>query len=121
MSVFENAHATYSIVLVVSFVLFYFLINYKVSSLVDDRFAKQEKRAAKKAAILYKKYGMGVREKAAEQHKMAHMMRERDAARERMERHHRTQLREESDEDSVKNVGGFNSSGNHASFEENDD
>jgi hypothetical protein len=38
---------------------------------------------------------------------------------ERMERHHRAQQQEDSDEDSVKNVGGFNS-GEHAPFEEDD-
>lgn len=119
MSVFENAHATYSIVLVVSFVLFYFLMTYKVSTLIDERLSKQEKRAAKKAAILYKKYGSGMRDKMSEQRRLAHLRHEREVEMERMERHHRAQQQEDSDEDSVKNVGGFNS-GEHAPFEEDD-
>jgi len=117
MPMFGNVHIAYSIAIVVSFVLFYFIINYKMSNLIDDRFAKQEKRTAKKAAGLYKKYGIGMREKEMEQ-RHAHIIHERE--REKIaEMHNRQPRDEDSDEDSVKNVGGFNSSGNHASFEDN--
>lgn len=117
MSMFGNVHVAYSVALVVSFILFYFLVNYKMSNLIDEKFAKQEKRTAKKAASLYRKYGSGMREKETEQRHIQ-MMRERE--REKMaERHNRPLNEEDSDEDSVKNVGGFNSSVNHASFEDN--
>jgi hypothetical protein len=115
MPMFGNVHIAYSIALVVSFVLFYFMINYKMSNLIDEKFAKQEKRTAKKAASLYRKYGIGKREKA-EQHRVR-MIHERDEQ-EGVENRGRYQQDEDGDEDSVKNVGGFNSAVNHASFDE---
>ena len=120
MSLFDNNHVTYGLVLLVVLVIFYFFINYRFDSKVDEKLHKHQKKLLKKINALYKHYNADMREQEFENRRNAEHMREREMELEINRR--QSPADDDSDDDSIQNVGGApGGGGNYASFDDDDD
>lgn len=115
MALFDNNNVAYVVALLLAFVIFYFVMNYKMCKMVDTKLRRHEKKILKKISGLYKHWNADMQEQRFENRRMAEVMREREMMR------HRGRMVEEDDEDSVSNIGGAGSGGNFAPFDDDDD
>jgi len=121
MSLFDNSNVIHGLVLLVVLVIFYFFINYRFDSKVDEKLHKHQKKLLKKINALYKHYNADMREQEFENRRVAEQMRGREMELEMNRR--QSPADDESDDDSIQNVGGApgGGGGNFASFDDDDD
>jgi hypothetical protein len=121
MSLFDNNNMILGLVLLIVLVIFYFFINYRFDSKVDEKLQKHQKKLLKKINALYKHYNADMREQEFENRRISEQMRGREIDLEMNRR--QPPADDDSEVDSVQNVGGMsgNGGGNFASFDDDDD
>ena len=118
MSLFSSDQLVNYGILLVMFILFYFLVRYKLDNSVDEKLHKNNKKVAKKIQMIYRQYSSEQNNQEAYERKMMQMVREREM----MKRNHKSYDEEDSEDDSLQNVGGApDGEGNYASFDDDDE